>query len=231
MSGPANRPLRLIIFDVDGTLVDSQGDILSAMRRAFARADHPAPDAGAILGIVGLSLDVAVARLAQHLPEREQARIVGWYKDAYMDLRAVSGVAQSSPLYPHAHDTLRALHAVPETLLGVATGKSARGLDKLLDGHDLGRFFVTRQVADHHPSKPHPSMLLAALSETGVAPENAVMVGDTSYDMEMARAAGIPGIGVSWGYHRPELLGAARVIARDFRDLAGLIDDIQGTPA
>lgn len=227
MSGP----LRLIIFDVDGTLVDSQADILAAMRRAFARADHPAPQAETILGIVGLSLDVAVARLGPDLPERDRDRIVGWYKDAYMDLRATSGVAQSSPLYPDARDTLAALHAVPETLLGIATGKSARGLDKLLDGHDLGRFFVTRQVADHHPSKPHPSMLLAALAETGVAPENAVMVGDTSYDMEMARAAGIPGIGVSWGYHRPKALSAATAIARDFRDLTGLIDDIWRTPA
>ncbi len=226
-----SAPLRLVIFDVDGTLVDSQGDILAAMRSAFARADHPAPDAGTILRIVGLSLDVAVARLVPHLPDPEQARIVGWYKDAYMELRAASGVAQSSPLYPHARDTLAALHAVPDTLLGIATGKSARGLDKLLDGHDLRRFFVTRQVADHHPSKPHPSMLLEALAETGVAPENAVMVGDTSYDMEMARAAGIPGIGVSWGYHRPEALRAATAIARDFRDLAGLIDDIWRTPA
>lgn len=226
-----NGALRLIIFDVDGTLVDSQGDILAAMRSAFARADHPAPDAEAILGIVGLSLDVAVARLVPDLPDGERTRIVGWYKDAYIDLRATSGVAQSSPLYPGARDTLAALHAVPETLLGVATGKSARGLDKLLDGHDLGRFFVTRQVADHHPSKPHPSMLLTALAETGVAPENALMVGDTSYDMEMARAAGIPGIGVSWGYHRPDALRAATSIARDFGDLARLIDDIWRSPA
>jgi len=224
-------PLRLIIFDVDGTLVDSQGDILAAMRSAFTRADHPAPAREAILGIVGLSLDVAVSRLAPDLPPDMHARIVGWYKDAYTDLRATSGVAESSPLYPGARATLDRLHAVPETLLGVATGKSARGLDKLLEGHDLRRLFVTRQVADHHPSKPHPSMVLSALAETGVAPEHAVMVGDTSYDMEMARAAGIHGIGVSWGYHRPEALGAATAIAHDFRDLAGLIDMIQRTPA
>lgn len=224
-------PLRLIIFDVDGTLVDSQGDILAAMRSAFARADQPAPTRETILGIVGLSLDVAVPRLAPDLTPDVHGRIVGWYKEAYTDLRATSGVADSSPLYPDARATLDALHAIPETLLGVATGKSARGLDKLLDGHDLRRLFVTRQVADHHPSKPHPSMLRAALSETGVAPENAVMVGDTSYDMEMARAAGIAGIGVSWGYHRSDALTAATAIARDFGDLARLLDDIRGIPA
>lgn len=222
MSGP----LRLIIFDVDGTLVDSQGDILAAMRAAFAKVDAPAPGTAEILGIVGLSLDVAVARLAPHLPQTVQARIVAGYKAAYMGLRAASGVEQSSPLYPYARDTLGALHARPETLLGVATGKSARGLDKLLEGHDLRRFFVTRQVADHHPSKPHPSMIRAALAETGVAPEHAVMVGDTSYDMEMAQAAGIAGIGVTWGYHRPEALrGAARIVT-DFRDLGRALDDI-----
>jgi phosphoglycolate phosphatase len=223
-----SRPLRLVIFDVDGTLVDSQGDILAAMRAGFAGVGERAPAKAAILGIVGLSLDVAVARLAPHLPADVRARIVADYKTAYMGLRAEAGVAHSSPLYPHARATLEALHAVPETLLGVATGKSARGLDKLLDGHDLRPYFVTRQVADHHPSKPHPSMIRAALAETGVAPENAVMVGDTSFDMEMAQAAGITGIGVSWGYHRPEALGAAARIVEDFRDLAGVLEDVWG---
>lgn len=223
-----SHPERLIIFDVDGTLVDSQGDILTAMTEAFVRADQPAPPRLAVLGIVGLSLDVAIPRLAPHLAEDMHGRIVGWYKEAYMGLRVQSGVAQSSPLYPHALDTLRALHATPGTLLGVATGKSARGLDKLLDGHDLRAFFVTRQVADHHPSKPHPSMLHAALAETGIAPDRAVMIGDTSFDMEMAQAAGIAGIGVGWGYHKPEALTAARAIARDFRELPGLIDRVWG---
>lgn len=219
-------PLRLIIFDVDGTLVDSQGDIVAAMTQAFERAVHPAPDHAAVLGIVGLSLDVAIPRLAPHLSAQTHAEIVQSYKDAYMGLRVQSGVAQSSPLYPHVRDTLEALHAVPEYLLGVATGKSARGLDKLLDGHALRHLFVTRQVSDHHPSKPHPSMIEAALAETGVAPENAVMIGDTSFDMEMARAAGVPGIGVSWGYHAPEVLGAVNTILNDFRDLPGVLDQL-----
>ncbi|MAU53435.1 MAG: HAD family hydrolase [Roseovarius sp.] len=222
MSGP----LRLVIFDVDGTLVDSQADILAAMRAAFAEVGEHAPDRARILGIVGLSLDVAVARLAPDLPADTRARIVAGYKAAYMSLRAEAGIVQSSPLYPHARAALEKLHSVPETLLGVATGKSARGLDKLLDGHDLRPYFVTRQVADHHPSKPHPSMIRAALAETGVAPQNAVMVGDTSFDMEMAQAAGIAGIGVSWGYHRPEALTAATRIVADFRDLAEALDEV-----
>ncbi|MFB9149959.1 HAD-IA family hydrolase [Roseovarius ramblicola] len=212
--------LRLVIFDVDGTLVDSQHDILAAMRAGFDVVGEEAPAREAILGIVGLSLDVAVARLAPGLSEAARRRIVEGYKDAYTALRAGQGVALSSPLYPQARETLDALRGVPELLLGVATGKSARGLAKLVEGHLLDGYFVTRQVADHHPSKPHPAMLHAALAETGVDPRDAVMVGDTSYDMDMARAAGIAGIGVTWGYHRAEALtGAARLVG-DFDALA-----------
>lgn len=226
-----SAPLRLVIFDVDGTLVDSQGDILAAMGAGFACVGEDMPAREAVLGIVGLSLDVAVARLAAHLPGVARARIVEGYKAAYMGLRVEQGVAASSPLYPGARKTLDALRAVPEVLLGVATGKSARGLAKLIEGHALDGYFVTRQVADHHPSKPHPAMLHAALAETGIAPEHAVMVGDTSYDMEMARAAGITGIGVTWGYHRPEALNAASCLVRDFDDLAARLTEDWGACA
>lgn len=218
--------LRLVIFDVDGTLVDSQGDILAAMGAAFAQAGQPAPDRAQVLGIVGLSLDVAIPQLAPGLPGDMHARMVDWYKDAYMQLRAQGGVQASSPLYPHVRPVLDALHARPETLLGVATGKSRRGLDKLLDGHGLRHLFLTRQVSDHHPSKPHPSMLLAALSETGVEPQDAVMVGDTEFDIEMARAAGIPAIGVSWGYHPRARLSGARHVIDDIRALPDILTTI-----
>jgi len=101
----------------------------------------------------------------------------------------------------------------------VATGKSRRGLDKLLEAHDLHRFFITQQVSDHHPSKPHPSMLMAAMSETGIEPKDAVMVGDTSFDMQMAQAAGITGIGASWGYHDVSALEGAVTVLEGFQDL------------
>lgn len=221
----------LVIFDVDGTLVDSQRDILAAMRHAFDRADHPAPDQNAILGIVGLSLDVAVARLAPELTSDTHMQMVDWYKDAYIALRAKSGAAQSSPLYPHARAVLERLHAKPEVVLGVATGKSRRGLDKVLDGHDLGDYFATQQVSDMHPSKPHPAMLNAALAETGIKAHRAVMIGDTSFDMEMAQAANIHGIGVSWGYHPRASLTAARHIIDDFRDLPSVLSTFWETAA
>ena len=157
--------LRLVVFDVDGTLVDSQADILAAMGYAFDRASIGMPDRTEVLGIVGLSLDVAVARLAPELDRDRHDQMVSWYKEAYVDLRHKNGAAHSSPLYAGALEALEALHAMPDVLLGVATGKSRRGLDKLLEAHDLHRFFITQQVSDHHPSKPHPSMLMAAMSE------------------------------------------------------------------
>lgn len=223
--------LRLVIFDVDGTLVDSQGDIVAAMTHAFERAGAPAPERAAILSIVGLSLPQAIPRLAPDLDAQLHHSMVEWYKEAYMQLRALVSTADSSPLYPHTRETLEVLNARPETLLGVATGKSRRGLDKLLDGHDLRAHFVTQQVSDHHPSKPHPAMILTALAETGVAAENAVMIGDTTFDMDMAQAAGVPFVGVNWGYHPVTSLTGAVAILQDFRDLPGLLDTHWGLSA
>lgn len=225
-----SRALRLIIFDVDGTLVDSQSDIIAAMTHAFENATQPTPAPAAILGIVGLSLPEAMLRLAPDLPAATHAKMVNWYKDAYigirMDLRQQTGTAQSSPLYPGARAAIDALSATPENILGVATGKSRRGLDKLLEAHDLTGVFTTLQVSDFHPSKPHPAMLHAALTETGIAARDAVMIGDTSFDMDMAAAAGITGIGVSWGYHPVSALGAARHIIDDFSQLPDCLHDI-----
>jgi len=137
--------------------------------------------------------------MAQLVPSAEpntRAALVEGYKHAYSELRAQAGSAACSPLYPGALEALEALHAVPEVLLGVATGKSRRGLDILLKDQGLRRFFVTDHCADDHPSKPHPSMLMSCLAEAGVAPADAIMVGDTSFDMDMARAAGMRGRGV-----------------------------------
>lgn len=224
-------PLRLVIFDVDGTLVDSQGDIVAAMRAAFAAVGLPAPDRETTLGVVGLSLDVIMPRLVPQLSDAEHDRMVAAYKSAYMDMRAKTCVAHSSPLYPGALDTLRALHAMPEVLLGVATGKSKRGLDKLIEGHKLTGLFVTQQVADFHPSKPHPAMVLQALADSGVDARHAVMVGDTSFDMDMARAAGVRGIGVSWGYHKVAALAQASVVIDRFDQLPATLNTLwENTP-
>ena len=226
----SNTPLRLVIFDVDGTLVDSQGDILASMRSAFDAVGRVVPMREKILSIVGLSLPLAMMKLAPDSTAVQQAQMVDAYKARYQELRREKG-ADSSPLYPGALQVLNTLHAQPDTLLGIATGKSKRGLDALIDAHGLAKYFITRQVADFHPSKPHPSMILAAMADAGVAADQAVMVGDTSFDMEMAQSAGICGIGVSWGYHARAALSSASLIIEDFAALSGAIDTLLGETA
>lgn len=217
--------LRLVVFDVDGTLVDSQASIVAAMTGAFGAEGLMVPERAAILSIVGLSLDHAMLRLVPELAAETRARLVDGYKAAYHAHRLEQGAAHS-PLFPGVAEALENLSGNPEILMGVATGKSRRGLDALIEAHGLERYFVTRQVADDHPSKPHPAMLLAALDEAGIGAEEAIMVGDTSYDMDMAHAAGVPGLGVSWGYHAPEMLKNAASVIHQVGDLPVALDRI-----
>ncbi len=215
--------LKLILFDVDGTLVDSQETIVACMTAAFDAEGLVAPTPAATRVIVGLSLPQALAVLAEGHSAALQARLVEGYKSAYQAARLREG-AGHSPLFPGARAVLEALHAVPEYILGVATGKSQRGLDGLIEVHDL-RMFVTRQVADHHPSKPHPSMVLSAMAETGIPSADTVMIGDTTFDMEMGRAAGVTTIAVDWGYHPADRLLADHRLSR-FEDLPALLRQI-----
>lgn len=212
---------RLIVFDVDGTLVDSQHLILEAMQVAFDFLGETLPPRETALSVVGLSLPEAMAALLPHLPPEQTLRVAERYREHFLARRLEGAAEAVAPLYPGAIEAIDRLSAEPDTLLGVATGKARRGLDHLLEAHALAPRFVTLQTADNHPSKPHPSMLLAALAESGVAPERAVMVGDTEYDVAMGRAAGMRTVGVAWGYHPParlEAAGADRVI-RDFSEL------------
>lgn len=198
---PGARP-RLAVFDMDGTLVDSQTHIAAAMTGAFAAIGAVAPSRAEILGIVGLSLPVAVATLAPGLSGPDQARVVAAYKTGFSDLRAT---LPATP-FPGAAALLERLSACEDLLLGIATGKSRRGLDHLLAETGWRDRFVTLQVADDHPSKPHPAMLLAALAETGTDPARAVMIGDTEFDIAMGQAAGVATIAVTWGYHPADRL-------------------------
>jgi phosphoglycolate phosphatase len=221
---------RLVVFDVDGTLIDSQHLILAAMAEAFAAAGHPLPERAAVLGIVGLSLPEAMAALAPHLPEPETLALAAHYRDSFVAQRAAGVGYADAPLYPGALAALERLAADPRTRLGVATGKARRGLEHVFAAHGLARFFATAQTSDSHPSKPHPSMLLAALAETGCRADAAVMVGDTEFDMAMGRAAGFATVGVAWGYHpraRLEAAGADLVID-GFAALDAALDELRG---
>ncbi|AOF96115.1 HAD-IA family hydrolase [Sphingobium sp. RAC03] len=212
----------LVVFDCDGTLVDSQHSICTAMTRAFEEAKLAPPDRPAILSVVGLSLPLAIARL---LPDAEadfHDHLSDRYKLAFQAMRREEGVCE--PLYPGIADLVMELDAAG-WLLGVATGKSDRGLALCLTHHGLIDRFVTLQTADRHPSKPHPSMLLTAMAEARAAPDTTVMIGDTSFDIDMGVAAGVRSIGVAWGYHPPaELLASgAQAVAMDSAALRGHI--------
>lgn len=218
---------RLAVFDLDGTLVDSAEQIVSAMRAAYAASDCEAPDQSAVLSIVGLSLPLAVERLSPGIGGGERDRIVAAYRAAFLADRAVP------PLYPGAVEALTALSGRAGICLSVATGKTRRGLLKVLDQHRLRPLFHSLHGGDQYPSKPDPAMLLAAMAAACVPPERTVMVGDSAFDIEMARAAGVRSLGVAWGYYRPEELCAAgaAAILENFADLADFLDDLWGDPA
>lgn len=203
---------RLAVFDCDGTLVDGQADVCWAMERAFTRAGLPAPDSHDVRRIVGLSLPAAVRSLAPDLSDEHNRAVTEFYRSSFR-ARREEGLLDE-PLYDGIAELLRTLHGAGWQL-AVATGKSDRGLAACLASHGIADLFVSLQTADRHPSKPHPAMLEAALSEAGALVEQAVMIGDTSFDMVMARSIGVTAIGVSWGYHLPSELaasGAARVV-------------------
>ncbi|MDG2002532.1 MAG: HAD-IA family hydrolase [Novosphingobium sp.] len=201
------RPIHpLAVFDCDGTLIDGQASICEAMEAGFARFDLALPERNDIRRAVGLSLPQAVRRLLPEADPELQSGIVDGYKRAFRDARSNGQIVQ--PLFDGMAELLAAL-AADGWQLGVATGMSDRGLTHCLAEHALTERFVTLQTADRHPSKPHPAMLEMALFEAGAQPEDAVMIGDTAYDMEMAVAANVRAVGVSWGYHAPAELTEA----------------------
>ncbi|MGO9547730.1 MAG: HAD-IA family hydrolase [Rhodomicrobium sp.] len=209
----------LIVFDCDGTLVDSQHLIVEAMRLAFEDADLAAPDRPAILSTVGLSVPEALKHLAPEQQPDTRSELVGAYRDWCMTLRRQFSAQE--PLFHGAAALLFGLAAREDAVLGIATGKSRRGVIRFIEQNRLQGIFSTVQTADDAPSKPHPAMLLQAMEETGASPETTVMIGDTSYDMTMAACAGVTGIGVSWGYHSVADLkkGGAKTIVRSFAAL------------
>jgi phosphoglycolate phosphatase len=194
------------LFDCDGTLVDGQAPHRIALAEAFAVEGLAAPTYDEARRLIGLGLVETMAALVPEASRAEHLRLAEGYKIAFHSLRARGLVEE--PLF---HGVAALLDALEEEgwLLGIATGKSTRGLDLCLSCHGLSQRFVTRQTADLHPSKPHPSMIEAAMAQAGASPATTMMIGDTSYDMAMARAAETQAIGVAWGYHgREELLAA-----------------------
>jgi phosphoglycolate phosphatase len=211
--------LRLCALDLDGTLIDSQHHIVAAMSSAFRAEGLPPASAAKVREVVGLPLDQAIRQLAPQVRGLQLERVGQAYRDAYFDAKEADSAAE--PLMPGARAALDALEEAG-WLLAVVTGKGRRGLHDVLDAHGLLARFVVLKSADDGPGKPDPTLLLDAVRESGSSPGRAVMVGDTVFDMGMARRARVAGIAVTWGYHDLALLETERpaaVIGR-FEELA-----------
>ena len=209
--------IKLAVFDCDGTLVDSQHSINACMREAFSAVGREAPPLEQVRRVVGLTLAQAITVLVDD-EDAPVAEIAAAYSDAWTGMRVDSSLEE--PLFEGMIDVLEKLQAAG-WLLGVATGKSMRGLRSTLERHALDEFFHTLQTADRARGKPDPEMLHFAMQETGADAVDTVMIGDTTFDMEMARAAGVRAIGVSWGYHQPDDLrhAGASVVVDTMADL------------
>ncbi len=199
------KPLKLIIFDFDGTLVDSRALILESHRIVFSEFRLPAPSPADSLALVGKSLDVLLTQLAG--PEAPILDMVRAYDLLLPQLRADSAFAEKP--FDGVGDLLSELSTASDTVLALATGHRTDTIAPALEELRWTGFFRTIQAADTAPSKPHPAMLFQALAAAGVTPGNAIFIGDTTFDMEMAQAAQLRSIGVGWGYHRTERLLAA----------------------
>lgn len=211
---------RLAVFDLDGTLIDSRHSIGEAMAQAFTTLGLQAPTYDETRRIVGMSLEPAIQVLAPQLDPARWPELSLAYKNAFLRNRE-AGIRE--PLYEGARDTLERMRG-EGWLMGIATGKARRGIDHVLATHDLHTFFDCGFCADDGPGKPDPHMLSLNMQALDIAPEHTVMIGDTTFDMEMARSAGAYALGVSWGFHTAdEIAGHAHEIAHDFPTLNSML--------
>jgi phosphoglycolate phosphatase len=224
--------MKLALFDVDGTLMDSQAMIIASLTEAFTSEQLPLPSRSEMLGIVGLSLVKAMAILRPDDEAVRHERLALAYREAFWSHRA-NGAFLELP-FDGAFDLLRRLQARGDVHIGIATGKTQRGVRHIIDQFGLEGVFATIQTSDDAPSKPHPDMILQAMREMGADPEDTVMIGDAVFDIEMAHAAGVKPIAVSWGFQPRAALEAARphAIVDEFAELEETLAGLwQGVPA
>jgi len=200
--------MKLALFDCDGTLVDSAALIHEVMARTFVHFGYKRPDILATKSIIGLTLDIAIARMQgkPHVDD-EAIAMTAHYKSIYVGVRDEPGM--DVLLFDGIKLVIETLAARDEILIGAVTGKSRRGLTHILETHGFAPHFIVSRTADDCPSKPHPAMVTECCDETGMNARDTIVIGDAIYDMQMAKAAGATAIGVSWGYASVDDLLAA----------------------
>ncbi len=222
--------MKLALFDIDGTLMDSQAMIIASLTAAFTAEGLPLPSRAEMLGIVGLSLVKAMSALRPDDGAACHERLAQAYKEAFWSYRT----EKSFPEVPFdgALDLLRRLKAREDVLIGVATGKSQRGVRHVIDQFGLEGVFSTIQTSDDAPSKPHPGMILRAMEECGALAQDTVMIGDAVFDVEMAHAAGVKAVAAAWGFQPQTALARARphAIVNDFNELEKMLASLWQEP-
>lgn len=215
--------MKLVLFDCDGTLVDTAHNIHECMRRTFIEAGLPEPDIAQTKDVIGLSLDHAIAQVLNRAVDDEMANMAARYKEHFTTMRQESWY--SEPLFEGIDEMLGKIAARDDILLGIVTGKSRRGVKHILERYGYENLFYAIRTADDCPSKPHPAMVLECCEQSGIEPYNALVIGDSIYDMQMAIAAGARAIGVGWGYHQQSQLvdAGAHEIADNASHLETLI--------
>ena len=218
--------MRLVIFDLDGTLIDSEALIVGAVRDSFTAVNEPVPDDHAIRAISGITARDALAILAPQADEARVSVLLESYVSHYQARTAIS----REPMFEGALQALDRLQSGPETILAVATGKGYSSAVTLLEHHGIIGRFNSIETPTHNRGKPDPQMLETAMEKAGVDTEHSVMVGDTVHDMRMAKAGKVKAIGVAWGYHAVADLkdAGADVVLQDFAELDAAIDDLVG---
>lgn len=218
---------QLVLFDCDGTLVDSAKLIHEVMARTFTQFGHARPTIAATKGIIGLTLDIAISRLLGQPHVDEQAlAMTSHYKAIFTGVRSEPGYEE--PLFSGIGNMIETLSKRDDLVLGAVTGKSRKGLEIISATHGFDTLFSVSRTADDCPSKPHPAMVTECCDEAGIAPARTIVIGDAVFDMQMAKAAGATAIGVAWGYASVTALieaGADRIVS----DAADIVDFMENS--
>lgn len=219
------EPLRFAAFDFDGTLVDSAQSIVDGVTACWAACGFAEPDPEAVRRIIGLPWEESIRTLLPGAGEREFAMIRSYHDEVARGER--QRPPTSEDLFPGVLETLDILESAG-FVLGIVTSRNTRRLVHLLEQLGINQRFVTLKTPDHGPGKPAPDLLFQAMSETGADRAWTVMIGDTTFDIEMARNAGTASVGVSWGVHHPDELldaGAGRIVDA-FHEIPDAIDQV-----